>query len=60
MGMEQSAVPSPERLPPPSAWAYPLKTKAGRAAYALRKQAVKPVFGIINPSWAFASFSCTG
>jgi hypothetical protein len=40
MGMEQSAVPSPERLPPPSAWAYPLKTKAGRAAYALRKQAV--------------------
>jgi len=37
-----------------------LKTKAGRAAYALRKQAVEPVFGIINPSWAFASFSCDG
>ena len=60
MGMEQSAVPSPERLPPPSAGAYWLETKAGRAAYALRKQAVEPVFGIINPSWAFGSFSCTG
>ena len=26
-----------------------LKTRSGRAAYALRKQTVEPVFGIVNP-----------
>ena len=59
-GWNNLLCPCPRRLHPPSAGAYRLKTKAGRAAYALLKQAVEPVFGIINPSWAFASFSCAG
>ncbi len=47
----------PQALPadatPAQAMAHKLKTKAGRALYALRKQTVEPVFGIIKsvPGW---------
>nr|WP_242671904.1 transposase [Stutzerimonas kirkiae] len=37
-----------------------LKTKAGRAAYALRKQTVEPVFGIIKSVLGFRQFSLRG
>jgi hypothetical protein len=40
--------------------AYRLKTKAGRAAYALRKQTVEPVFGIIKSVMGFRQFSLRG
>lgn len=36
---------------------YRLKTKAGRALYALRKQTVEPVFGIIKSVMGFRQFS---
>jgi transposase len=35
---------------------HALKTKAGRAAYALRKQTVEPVFGIIKSVMGFRQF----
>ena len=37
-----------------------LKTKAGRALYALRKQCVEPVFGIIKQAMGFRQFSLRG
>ncbi len=37
-----------------------LKTKAGRALYALRKQTVEPVFGIIKSVIGFRQFSLRG
>ena len=37
-----------------------LKTKAGRALYALRKQTVEPVFGIIKSVMGFRQFSLRG
>ncbi len=37
-----------------------LKTKAGRALYALRKQTVEPVFGIIKSVLGFRQFSLRG
>jgi transposase len=37
-----------------------LKTKAGRAAYALRKQTVEPVFGIIKSVMGFRQFLLRG
>jgi transposase len=40
--------------------AHRLKTKAGRAAYALRKQTVEPVFGIIKSVMGFRQFSLRG
>ena len=40
--------------------AHQLKTKAGRAAYALRKQTVEPVFGIIKSVMGFRQFSLRG
>jgi transposase/IS5 family transposase len=39
---------------------YALQTKAGRAAYALRKQTVEPVFGIIKSVMGFRQFSMRG
>ena len=36
--------------------AYRLKTKAGRAAYALRKRTIEPVFGIIKSVMGFRQF----
>ena len=42
------------------AMAHRLATKAGRAAYALRKQTVEPVFGIIKSVMGFRQFSLRG
>jgi transposase/IS5 family transposase len=39
---------------------HALKTKAGRAAYALRKQTVEPVFGIIKSVMGFRQFLLRG
>ena len=39
---------------------HTLKTKAGRALYALRKQTVEPVFGIIKSLMGFRQFSMRG
>jgi transposase len=40
--------------------AHTLKTKAGRAQYALRKQTIEPVFGIIKSVMGFRQFSLRG
>jgi hypothetical protein len=45
---------------PRRADAHALKTKAGRAAYALRKQTVEPVFGIIKSVMGFRQFLLRG
>ena len=42
------------------AMSHRLKTKAGRAAYALRKQTVEPVFGIIKSVRGFRQFLLRG
>ena len=39
---------------------YRLRTKAGRALYALRKQTVEPVFGIIKAVMGFRRFMLRG
>ena len=40
--------------------AHRLKTPAGRALYALRKQIPEPVFGIIKSTLGFRQFSLRG
>lgn len=40
--------------------AHTLKTQAGRARYALRKQTIEPVFGIIKSVMGFRQFSLRG
>ena len=40
--------------------AHRLKTPAGRALYALRKQTPEPVFGIIKSTLGFRQFSLRG
>ena len=40
--------------------AHRLSTKAGRALYALRKQTIEPVFGIIKAALGFRQFSLRG
>ncbi len=54
----------PAHLPEPAtamqAMAHRLKTQAGRAIYALRKQTVEPVFGIIKSVMGFRQFSLRG
>ena len=40
--------------------AHRLKTKAGRAQYALCKQTIEPVFGIIKSVMGFRQFSLRG
>jgi len=52
--------PLPAAATPMQAMAHKLKTKAGRAAYALRKQTVEPVFGIIKSVMGFRQFSLRG
>jgi transposase len=51
--------PAPEATPV-QRMAIRLKTKAGRAAYALRKQTVEPVFGIIKSVLGFRQFLTRG
>lgn len=45
---------------PVDAMKHALKTKAGRVAYALRKQTVEPVFGIIKSVMGFRQFLLRG
>jgi transposase len=52
--------PLPADATPMQAMAHKLKTKTGRAAYALRKQTVEPVFGIIKSVMGFRQFSLRG
>jgi len=52
--------PLPDHATPMQAMAHRLKTKAGRALYALRKQTVEPVFGIIKSVMGFRQFSLRG
>ena len=40
--------------------AHRLSTKAGRELYALRKQTIEPVFGIIKAAMGFRRFSLRG
>ena len=53
-------LPLHEDATPMQTMAHRLKTKAGRAAYALRKQTVEPVFGIIKSVMGFRQFSLRG
>ncbi|WP_028300998.1 transposase, partial [Oceanospirillum beijerinckii] len=48
------------RASPAEKMAHKLRTKAGRAIYALRKQTVEPVFGIIKSVLGFRQFSLRG
>ncbi|MDP3244498.1 MAG: IS1182 family transposase [bacterium] len=50
----------PDNATPMQAMAHRLKTKAGRACYALRKQTVEPVFGIIKSVMGFRQFLLRG
>ena len=50
----------PDNATPMQAMAHRLKTKAGRAGYALRKQTVEPVFGIIKSVMGFRQFLLRG
>jgi transposase len=50
----------PAEATPMQAMAHRLKTKAGRAAYALRKQTVEPVLGIIKSVMGFRQFLLRG
>jgi transposase/IS5 family transposase len=52
--------PLPDKATPVMRLAHRLKTKAGRAAYALRKQTVEPVFGIIKSIMGFRQFLLRG
>lgn len=45
---------------PVDAMKHALKTKTGRAAYALRKQTVEPVFGVIKSVMGFRQFLLRG
>ena len=51
---------APENPTPVEAMAHRLKTPAGRALYALRKQTPEPVFGIIKSVLGFRQFSMRG
>lgn len=52
--------PLPDNATPMQTMAHRLKTKTGRALYALRKQTVEPVFGIIKSVMGFRQFSLRG
>jgi transposase len=51
---------APRNPTPVEAMAHRLKTAAGRALYALRKQTPEPVFGIIKSVLGFRQFSLRG
>ncbi len=51
---------APQHPTPVEAMAHRLKTPAGRALYALRKQMPEPVFGIIKSALGFRQFSLRG
>ena len=59
---ERHSEPAPlaQDATPTQAMAHRLKTIAGRATYAMRKQTVEPVFGIIKSVLGFRQFSMRG
>lgn len=59
---ERFSEPAPlqEQASAMQAMAHRLKTQAGRTIYALRKQTVEPVFGIIKSVMGFRQFSLRG
>lgn len=52
--------PLPQEATPVEAMKHRLKTRAGKAAYALRKQTVEPVFGILKSVMGFRQFLLRG
>jgi transposase len=54
------APPPPAEPTPVEAMAYRLQTREGKKLYALRKQTVEPVFGIIKSVLGFRQFSLRG
>jgi transposase len=56
----EKAPDAPKDPTPVEAMAHRLKTPAGRALYALRKQTPEPVFGIIKSVLGFRQFSLRG
>jgi transposase/IS5 family transposase len=52
--------PLPEGATPVETMKHRLKTRAGKAAYALRKQTVEPVFGILKSVMGFRQFLVRG
>ncbi len=56
----EKAPEAPKDPTPVEAAAHRLKTPAGRALYALRKQTPEPVFGIIKSALGFRQFSLRG
>jgi transposase len=56
----EKAPDAPKDPTPIEAMAHKLKTPAGRALYALRKQTPEPVFGIIKSVLGFRQFSLRG
>jgi transposase len=56
----EKAPDAPKDPTPVQAMAHKLKTPAGRALYALRKQTPEPVFGIIKSVLGFRQFSLRG
>jgi transposase len=56
----EKAPEAPKDPTPVEAMAHKLKTPAGRALYALRKQTPEPVFGIIKSALGFRQFSLRG
>ena len=59
---ERCTQPAPLKLDatPIQAMSHRSATQAGRAAYAIRKQTVEPVFGIIKSVMGFRQFSLRG
>lgn len=55
----EPAEPAPDATPV-ERMIYRLNTRAGKAAYALRKQTVEPVFGIIKSAMRFRQFLTRG
>jgi hypothetical protein len=55
-----AAPPEPENPTPVEAMSHCLKTPRGKKLYALRKQVVEPVFGIIKSVLGFRQFSMRG
>jgi hypothetical protein len=56
----EAAPEAPQDPTPVEAMAHRLKTPAGRALYALRKQTPEPVFGIIKSALGFRQFLLRG
>ncbi len=55
-----AAPPEPENPTPVEAMSHCLKTPRGKKLYALRKQVVEPVFGIIKSVLGFRQFRLRG